>query len=264
MGSGGGCGWGRRGGTCPPATGRGRRSSGCFGWDVSVDSTIARAHQHAAGARKRGPGGRAGPTTPVDRDRRRPARRQPAARRGRGRPRTRPDRVLADKAYSSRANRPTCAAGASRPRSRSRTIRRRTGASSPWATKPPSASPRSTNGFAPTLDAAARREARLAPGRDRLWVSCGRGGAVQTLRHVLWIGGPPGAGKSSVATRIARRYGLRWYNADTRTWQHRDRALRAGNAAARRWEAMTPKQRWVGSTPRQMLEGSLHANVGRW
>lgn len=24
-------------------------------WDVSVDSTIARAHQHAAGARKRGP-----------------------------------------------------------------------------------------------------------------------------------------------------------------------------------------------------------------
>lgn len=85
---------------------------------------------------------------------------------------------------------------------------------------------------------------------------------MQTLRHVLWIGGPPGAGKSSVATRIARRYGLRWYNADTRTWQHRDRALRAGNAAARRWEAMTPEQRWVGSTPRQMLEGSLHRERG--
>jgi len=85
---------------------------------------------------------------------------------------------------------------------------------------------------------------------------------VQTLRHVLWIGGPPGAGKSSVATRIARRYGLRWYNADTRTWQHRDRALRAGNAAARRWEAMTPEQRWVGSTPRQMLEMSLHFERG--
>jgi hypothetical protein len=85
---------------------------------------------------------------------------------------------------------------------------------------------------------------------------------VQTLRHVLWIGGPPGAGKSSVATRLARRYGLRWYNADTRTWQHRDRALRTGNAAACRWEAMTPEQRWVGSTPRQMLEGSLHVERG--
>jgi hypothetical protein len=85
---------------------------------------------------------------------------------------------------------------------------------------------------------------------------------VQTLRHVLWIGGPPGAGKSSVATRLARRYGLRWYNADTRTWQHRDRALRTGNAAACRWEAMTPEQRWVGSRPRQMLEGSLHVERG--
>ncbi|CAM2737005.1 IS5 family transposase [Streptomyces albus] len=47
-------------------------------WAVSVDSTIVRAHQHAAGARKKVP-------------------------RRRGRPRTRPDVVLADKAYSSRA-----------------------------------------------------------------------------------------------------------------------------------------------------------------
>jgi hypothetical protein len=85
---------------------------------------------------------------------------------------------------------------------------------------------------------------------------------VQTLRHVLWIGGSPGAGKSSVATRIARRYGLRCYNSDTRTWQHRDRALCAGNAAARRWEAMTPQERWVGSTPREMLEMSLHFERG--
>lgn len=29
-------------------------AAGQIGWDVSVDSTIARAHQHAAGARKRG------------------------------------------------------------------------------------------------------------------------------------------------------------------------------------------------------------------
>jgi transposase len=30
-------------------------AAGLITWDVSVDSTIARAHQHAAGARKRGP-----------------------------------------------------------------------------------------------------------------------------------------------------------------------------------------------------------------
>jgi hypothetical protein len=47
---------------------------GLITWDVSVDSTVARAHQHAAGARKGGTGNaknRAGstasrPTTPWD------------------------------------------------------------------------------------------------------------------------------------------------------------------------------------------------------
>jgi hypothetical protein len=85
---------------------------------------------------------------------------------------------------------------------------------------------------------------------------------VQLLRQVLWIGGPPGTGKTAIATRIARRYGLRWYGADTRTWQHRDRAVDAGNDAARRWEAMTPQQRWMESTPAEMLEMSLHAERG--
>ncbi|MEU8692816.1 IS5 family transposase [Streptomyces sp. NPDC048665] len=118
---------------------------GLITWDVSVDSTIARAHQHAAGARKRGicrrshprdrhrarrprprtlagradheaaPGGRAGTETTVPARNRRPAARQPqiqgvlngirVPRIGPGRPRTRPDKVRADRAYGSRANR---------------------------------------------------------------------------------------------------------------------------------------------------------------
>lgn len=48
------------------------------------------------------------------------------------------------------------------------------------------------------------------------------------LEHVLWIGGPAGAGKTTAARLLARRHGLRWYNSDTRTWEHRDRALAAG------------------------------------
>ncbi|HEY3183631.1 MAG TPA: hypothetical protein VGJ77_12395 [Gaiellaceae bacterium] len=83
------------------------------------------------------------------------------------------------------------------------------------------------------------------------------------MRHVLWIGGPPGSGKTTIATRMARRHGLRWYNADTRTWEHRDRALRDGHPAAQRWEAMTPHERWVTATPAEMLEMSLHAERGQ-
>jgi transposase len=119
---------------------------GLISWDVSVDSTVARAHQHAAGARKRGdlqaepPGGtqaepadhalgrsRGGLTTKVHlacEQGQKPLSITITAgqrgdspqfqavlegirvpRPGPGRPRTRPHRVLGDKAYGSRANR---------------------------------------------------------------------------------------------------------------------------------------------------------------
>ncbi|GIJ24836.1 DDE transposase [Micromonospora lutea] len=121
-------------------------AAGLITWDVSVDSTIARAHQHAAGARtrpelqKQSPGGvedepadhalgrsRGGWTTKLhlacEQGRKPLSMLLTAGQRGDspqftrvlarirvprpdgGRPRTRPDRVLADKAYSSRANR---------------------------------------------------------------------------------------------------------------------------------------------------------------
>jgi len=82
------------------------------------------------------------------------------------------------------------------------------------------------------------------------------------VRHVLWIGGPPGSGKTAVANRIARRHGLRLYSADTRTREHRDRAISQGIPAAIRWEAMTPEERWETSTAAQMLEQSLHRERG--
>jgi transposase len=124
-------------------------AAGHIVWDVSVDSTIARAHQHAAGARKDGdqqkesPGGvraepadhglgrsRGGLTTKVHlgcEQGQKPLSVVITAgqrgdspqfqavldnirvpRLGAGRARTHPDRVLADKAYSSKANRALC------------------------------------------------------------------------------------------------------------------------------------------------------------
>ena len=82
------------------------------------------------------------------------------------------------------------------------------------------------------------------------------------MKHVLWIGGPPGSGKSTVASVLARRHGLRLYSADTHTWTHRDRALAAGSAPAQRWESMTATERWEQSTPEEMLEMSLHRERG--
>lgn len=61
--------------------------------------------------------------------------------------------------------------------------------------------------------------------------------------NVLWIGGRSGAGKSTVARLLARRHGLRWYSCDTRTWEHRDRAIAAGHPAALEWEQLTADQR---------------------
>jgi hypothetical protein len=85
---------------------------------------------------------------------------------------------------------------------------------------------------------------------------------MAALRHALWIGGPPGSGKTSIAKRIARRHGLRWYSADAYTWQHRDRALLAGNDAARRWEELRPEERRTQPTPEEQLAMSLHFERG--
>ena len=65
----------------------------------------------------------------------------------------------------------------------------------------------------------------------------------ECLSHVLWVAGPAGAGKTTVARRLARRHGLRWYNCDAQTWQHLDRAVADGVRNAQRFAALTPAQR---------------------
>ena len=87
---------------------------------------------------------------------------------------------------------------------------------------------------------------------------------MASLRHVLWIGGPAGAGKTTIATRLARRHGLRWYNADTQTWAHRDRAIAAGSPAAIRWEAMSPEERRLKPRRRRSSSFPSTANEARW
>jgi hypothetical protein len=84
---------------------------------------------------------------------------------------------------------------------------------------------------------------------------------VSVAAPALWIGGPPGAGKSTVAQLLARRRGLRWYNADAHTWEHRDRAIEAGHEGAIRWEEMSVEQRWSAPAA-DLLAMSLHRDRG--
>ena len=208
-------------------------AAGLITREVPVDSTVARAHQHAAGVRRRGdlqaepPGGaqdepadhglgrsRGGLTTKVhlaceqgqkplsvivtagqrgDSPQFQVAGPIRVPRPGPERPRTRPGRVLADKAYGSRANRAylrrrriRCTIPEKADQVRHRKAKGRAGGrppafdpemyklatqssaastglsatgpsppamtSSPSATRPPSASPRSTNGSYPTFE----------------------------------------------------------------------------------------------------------------
>jgi hypothetical protein len=84
------------------------------------------------------------------------------------------------------------------------------------------------------------------------------------LAHVLWIGGAPACGKTTIARWLAHRFDLQAYNADAHTWEHHDRSLAAGDSGAARWEALTPDERWLGMSPVQMAELSLELNAERF
>jgi hypothetical protein len=88
------------------------------------------------------------------------------------------------------------------------------------------------------------------------------GDELPHMSKALFIGGPPGVGKTTVASIVARRHGLRLYSADTRTWVHRDRAIAAGVSAAVRWEALSRAER-VAASDDDLVAMSLYAQRGR-
>jgi 2-phosphoglycerate kinase len=77
------------------------------------------------------------------------------------------------------------------------------------------------------------------------------------LRHVYWIGGGSGAGKSTIARRVADRHGLRVYATDDAMPDHDSRFTPHDAPLLSSFKAMDMDERWVNRSPETMLE-SFH------
>ncbi|WP_067182169.1 hypothetical protein [Microtetraspora niveoalba] len=74
------------------------------------------------------------------------------------------------------------------------------------------------------------------------------------LQHVYWIGGGSGAGKSTIARRIASRHGLRLYATDDVMSDHAGRSTPEECPYLSGFVAMDMDERWVNRSPETMLE----------
>jgi 2-phosphoglycerate kinase len=74
------------------------------------------------------------------------------------------------------------------------------------------------------------------------------------LRHVYWIGGGSGAGKSVIARRVAARHGLSRYATDDVMPDHAHRSAPGDCPFLSEFAAMDMDERWVNRSPETMLE----------
>ena len=74
------------------------------------------------------------------------------------------------------------------------------------------------------------------------------------LRHVYWIGGGSGAGKSTIARRMAARHSLRLYATDDVMSDHANRGTPEDCPFLSEFKAMGMDERWVCRSPETMLE----------
>jgi Shikimate kinase len=76
----------------------------------------------------------------------------------------------------------------------------------------------------------------------------------EQLRHVYWIGGGSGAGKSTIARRVAAEHGLQVYDTDELMGDHAKRSTPEDCPLLLRFMAMDMDQRWVNRSPQEMLD----------
>lgn len=73
----------------------------------------------------------------------------------------------------------------------------------------------------------------------------------ERLGHVLWIGGGPRVGKTSLARLLAGKWDLRIYNLDWhQVREHRDRP----GGIPRAWDELSMDERWLTPSPSELAE----------
>ena len=76
----------------------------------------------------------------------------------------------------------------------------------------------------------------------------------EQLRHVYWIGGGSGAGKSTIARRIAAEHGLQLNATDDVMTDHARRSTPGDCPLLHEFMTMDMDERWVNRSPTDMLE----------
>jgi len=83
----------------------------------------------------------------------------------------------------------------------------------------------------------------------------------QRLAHVRWLGGAPGAGKSTIASRLAAEYGIPVYRTDETLRRHVGLATPDRHPLAMAFVGMDMDERWLDRSPKEMFE-SFHGFHG--
>ncbi len=84
------------------------------------------------------------------------------------------------------------------------------------------------------------------------------------LRHILWLGGAPDAGKTSIARLLAERHHLQVYHLDAAEAGHVARLDPTRHPAMRGWAAMTTDERWVLRPPEAIAQHTVAFGVERF
>src|SRR5262245_19827891 len=72
---------------------------------------------------------------------------------------------------------------------------------------------------------------------------------ARDLAHVLWIGGAPDAGKTTIARLLAERHRWQWYSCDSHTQRHIARSDPTQLPATYAKFGKSIDERWVLPTP---------------